>query len=86
MLKMNVPLRKKSRRCTRRQKKKKARILVAAEQEIASASAAAQRTLREYAAGIAVDRAAAQLQITPDDDRMLIESFAKRLGTEGSRN
>ncbi|MGI4852502.1 MAG: hypothetical protein ACRYF4_00480 [Janthinobacterium lividum] len=64
----------------------KVRILASAEQEIASASAAAQRTLREYAAGIAVDHAAAQLQITPDDDRILIESFAKRLGTEGSRN
>ncbi|MGI4756559.1 MAG: hypothetical protein ACRYGF_06885 [Janthinobacterium lividum] len=64
----------------------KARILQSAEQEIAAASAAAQRTLREYAAGIAVDRAAAQLHITPEDDRILIESFAKRLGTEGSRN
>ncbi len=64
----------------------KARILQAAEQEIAAAGAAAQRSLREYAAGIAVDRAAAHLQITPEDDRMLIESFAGRLGSEGSRN
>lgn len=64
----------------------KARILQSAEQEIAAASAAAQRSLRAYAAGIAVDRAAAQLQITPDDDRVLIESFASRLRPEGSRN
>lgn len=64
----------------------KASILHAAEQEIAAASAAAQRSLREYAAGIAVDRAAAQLQITPEDDRLLIEQFAGRLPTEGSRN
>ena len=64
----------------------KARILRAAEQEIAAASAAAQRSLRAYAAGIAVDRAAAQLQITPEDDRVLIENFAGKLGAEGSRN
>lgn len=64
----------------------KARILQAAEQEIAAASAAAQRSLRVYAAEIAVDRAAAQLQITPEDDRVLIENFAGRLGAEGSRN
>ncbi len=64
----------------------KARILQAAEQEIAAASAAAQRSLRAYAAEIAVDRAAAQLQITPEDDRLLIENFAGKLGAEGSRN
>ena len=63
----------------------KKRIVEAAEQEIAAASNAAQRTLRQYAAEIAVDRAAAQLKITPDDDRLLIESFAGKL-TEGSRN
>lgn len=64
----------------------KAGIVHAAEQEIAAASAAAQRSLRAYAAGIAVDRAAAQLHITPDDDRMLIESFAGRLSADWSRN
>lgn len=62
----------------------KARIVHAAEQEIAAASAAAQRSLRAYAAGIAVDRAAAELNLSKDDDRMLIESFAAR--AEGSRN
>lgn len=64
----------------------KARILQSAEQEIAAASAVAQRSLREYAAGIAVDRAASHLRITPEDDRMLIEKFAERLHAEGSRN
>ena len=64
----------------------KARILQAAEQEIAAASAAAQRSLRAYAAEVAVNRAAAQLQITPEDDRVLIENFAGKLGAEGSRN
>lgn len=64
----------------------KKRILEAAEQEIAAASAAATRDLRAYAAEIAVDRAASQLNITPEDDRILIESFAGKLGAEGSRN
>jgi F-type H+-transporting ATPase subunit b len=64
----------------------KKRVIEAAEQEIAAASNAANRSLRAYAAEIAVDRAAAQLQITADDDRVLIESFASKLTTEGSRN
>jgi F-type H+-transporting ATPase subunit b len=63
----------------------KQRILQSAEQEISAASAAAQRDLRAYAAGIAIDRAAAQLNITPEDDRVLIANFAGKL-TEGSRN
>ena len=62
-----------------------ARILAAAEQEIGAASAQAQRSLREYPAGIAVDRAAANLQISAEDDRVLIQRFAGRLA-EGSRN
>jgi F-type H+-transporting ATPase subunit b len=64
----------------------KKRVIEAAELEIAAASKAAERSLRAYAAEIAVDRAAAQLQITADDDRLLIESFASKLTTEGSRN
>jgi F-type H+-transporting ATPase subunit b len=64
----------------------KKRVVEAAEQEIAAASNAANRSLRAYAAEIAVDRAAQQLQITADDDRVLIESFASKLTTEGSRN
>ncbi len=61
------------------------RIRDTAEQEIAAASSQAERSLRAYAAGIAVDRAASQLQISPEDDRALIQSFASRL-TEGTRN
>jgi F-type H+-transporting ATPase subunit b len=64
----------------------KKRILAAAEQEIAAASNAATRSLRAYAAEIAVDLAAKNLQISPDDDRVLIESFAGKLQAEGSRN
>ncbi len=64
----------------------KKRIVEAAEQEIAAASNAAHRSLRAYAAEIAVDRAAQQLNLSAEDDRLLIESFAGRLGAEGSRN
>ena len=61
------------------------RILKSAEQEIAAASAQAQRNLRAYAAGVAVDRAASRLQISDADDRALIQNFAAKLGT-GSTN
>lgn len=61
------------------------RILQSAEQEIAAASSQAQRSLRAYAAEIAIDRAASHLQISAEDDRALIQSFAGRL-TEGSKN
>ncbi len=61
------------------------RIREVAEQEIAAASSQAERSLRAYAAEIAVDRAAAKLSISPEDDRVLIQNFASRL-TEGSRN
>jgi len=64
----------------------KKRILESAQQEIAAAQAAAQRDLRAYAAEIAVDRAASQLHISPEDDRNLIQSFVGKLGAEGSRN
>ena len=64
----------------------KQRILQAAEQEIAAAGAQAQRSLREYAAQIAVDRAAAEMQVSPEDDRLLIQSFASKLSGSGGRN
>lgn len=65
------------------------RILKSAEQEIAAASAQAQRNLRAYAAGVAVDRAASRLDISDADDRALIQNFAAKLGHDsngGSRN
>ena len=61
------------------------RILQAADQEIAAASAQAGRSLRAFAAEIAVDRAAQRMEISADDDRALIQSFAARL-TPGGRN
>ncbi len=64
----------------------KQRILQAAEQEISAASAQAGRNLRAYAAEIAVDRAAQRLEISADDDRALIQSFAARLTAAGGKN
>ena len=61
------------------------RILAVADQEIAAASFQAQRDLRAYAAGLAVDRAASHLEISAEDDRVLIRNFVGKL-TEGSRN
>ena len=61
------------------------RILKSAEQEIAAASAQAQRNLRAYAAGVAIDRAASRLEISDADDRALIQNFAAKLG-QGSKN
>lgn len=61
------------------------RILKSAEQEIAAAQSQAERNLRAYAAGIAVDRAAGRLTISDEDDRALIQNFAAKLG-QGSVN
>lgn len=52
-----------------------ARIVAQAEQEIAAAAAHAQRSLRHFAADLAVDNAARQLVLTPDADRALIAEF-----------
>ena len=62
------------------------RILQAADQEIAAASAQAGRNLRAFAAEIAVDRAAQRLEVTVEDDRALIQSFAARLNAVGGKN
>jgi F-type H+-transporting ATPase subunit b len=52
-----------------------ARIVAAAEQEISVAAAQAKRTLRHFAADLAIDRAAKQLVLTPEADRALISEF-----------
>ena len=51
------------------------RIVAAAEQEIASAAAQAKRGLRNFAADLAIERAAKQLVLTPETDRALIAEF-----------
>lgn len=58
----------------------KSKVLQAAEQEIAAATAQARRHIQQYAAELAVDQAARKLVITAETDRLLIDSFARRLG------
>jgi F-type H+-transporting ATPase subunit b len=53
----------------------KARIVASAEQEIGAAAAHARRSLRYFAADIAIEQAARQLVLTPETDRALISEF-----------
>ena len=57
----------------------KRKILAAAEQEIAAATALAQRQIQQYAAELAIDQAARKLVVTAETDRMLVQSFTRRL-------
>jgi F-type H+-transporting ATPase subunit b len=56
------------------------RIVESASKDIAAAASAAQRDLKRFAAGLAVDRAAQRLLLTEDDDRGLLQEFAQSLG------
>lgn len=51
------------------------RIVAAAEQEIGAAAAHARRSLRHFAADLAIEQAAKQLVLTPETDRALIAEF-----------
>ena len=63
----------------------KQKIVASAESEIAAAGGAAERSLRSFAAELAVNRATARLRLTEDDDRSLIREFAAGLGGDGSK-
>jgi len=52
-----------------------ARIVAAAEQEIGASAAQARRSLRNFAADLAIDQATKQLVLTPETDRALIAEF-----------
>jgi len=52
-----------------------ARIVAAAEQEISASAAQARRSLRHFAADLAIDQATKQLVLTPETDRALIAEF-----------
>ncbi|MGD0831183.1 MAG: ATP synthase F0 subunit B [Terracidiphilus sp.] len=52
-----------------------ARIVAAAEQEISSSAAQARRSLRHFAADLAIDQAAGKLVLTEEADRALIAEF-----------
>lgn len=58
------------------------RILEAVSRDIAAASSAAQRDLKRFVAGLAVDRAAQRISLTEDDDRALVQEFSKSLGMQ----
>ena len=67
----------------------RARIVKSAEQEIVSAGAAAQRELKRFAAGLAIDQAARKIQLTAESDKALVERFGKELAGrfgKGERN
>jgi F-type H+-transporting ATPase subunit b len=63
----------------------KQKIIAAAEQEIASATALAQRQIQQYAAELAIDQAARKLVVNAETDRLLIQSFARRLTGDDSK-
>jgi F-type H+-transporting ATPase subunit b len=55
------------------------RIVEALGKDIAAASSAAQRDLKRFAAGLAVDRARQRLALTAEDDRSLVQEFVHEL-------
>jgi F-type H+-transporting ATPase subunit b len=61
-----------------------ARIVASAEQEISLAAAQAKRSLRHFAADLAIEQAARQLVLTPDTDRALIAEFVRETGRDGA--
>ena len=63
----------------------KVKILAAAEQEIAAATLHAHRQLQQYAADLAIDQAAKKLVINAETDRLLVQSFAHRLGADETK-
>jgi F-type H+-transporting ATPase subunit b len=56
------------------------RIVDATSKDIAAAVSAAQRDLKRFTAGLAVDRAAQRIALTEDDDRGLLQEFVQSLG------
>jgi F-type H+-transporting ATPase subunit b len=61
-----------------------ARIVASAEQEIGQAMAQAKRSLRHFAADLAIDQAVKKLVLTPETDRALIAEFVSQTdGTNG---
>jgi F-type H+-transporting ATPase subunit b len=61
----------------------RARIVASAEAEIGVAAAQAKRTLRHFAADLAIGQATKQLVLTPETDRALIAEFVAEAGRDG---
>ncbi len=65
----------------------KLKIIAAAEAEIQSATALAHRQIQQYAAELAIEHAVRKLVVSAETDRLLVESFAHRLGGDkGGQN
>jgi len=66
----------------------KQKILASAEQEISAAATQARRQIQQYAADLAIDQAAKKLVVSAETDRLLVQEFARKLGTDadGGRN
>jgi F-type H+-transporting ATPase subunit b len=62
-----------------------ARIVSAAEQEIGASAAQARRSLRHFAADLAIDQATKQLVLTPETDRALIAEFLGDASLNGNQ-
>ena len=65
-------------------KEESARIVAAAAQEMEATAALARRSLRHFAADLAIEQAVEQLAITPETDRALIAEFLKDIGGNGA--
>lgn len=61
-----------------------ARIVESAEQELNVAVAHARRGLRNFAADLAIEQAARQMELTPEADRALISDFISGVKSNGS--
>jgi F-type H+-transporting ATPase subunit b len=61
------------------------RIVESINKDIAAAASAAQRDLKQFAAGLAVDRALQRLTLTADEDRALLSEFVEELAQGRSR-
>ncbi len=62
-----------------------ARIVESAEQELGAAAAHARRSLRSFAADLAIEQAARQLVLTPETDRALIAEFIGDVSGNGAK-
>jgi F-type H+-transporting ATPase subunit b len=63
----------------------RARIVRSAESEIAAAQASAERGLKRFASDLAVERAAARVQLSAEGDQALMDEFLQGLAAEFQR-
>jgi F-type H+-transporting ATPase subunit b len=61
-----------------------ARIVESVEQEIGASAAQARRSLRDFAADLAIEQAAKQLVLTPENDQTLIKEFLRDVALTGA--